>query len=297
MYRVLSISVSMKGEIKKKKKKVKKRKRSEVDDPTPAIDAENDLLENENENSSDSDITKKSKKVKKKKKKKKKEKKEKKKKKEKNGSDSAGTTERTIDETQMENEVENEVSVDLSKTLSTEISSVSVELSCLEKCQIRMSVAMPPEYLSLDAGHKSGAHKFVRSILNKKILRWEDELQGIPLSYSSLVVNRHSNSNAILYNHSVFAFFEVQFGAVVFRPQLGSTLVGKVNKVSASHIGILALGVFNASIKRERLLSQYEFDNEREGWMRKSSIEDTNDDSNVQSEIIVGSKIVFKVQR
>ncbi|KAJ3023233.1 hypothetical protein HKX48_003837 [Thoreauomyces humboldtii] len=90
----------------------------------------------------------------------------------------------------------------------------------------------------------------VNEVLDRFLMRHVAELDGVVLSYTS--VKACARSARILYD-SPYLHFHVSVLFTVFRPLVGSTIDGVVNKVSPDHIGLLVHGVFNASIPADRI--------------------------------------------
>lgn len=83
---------------------------------------------------------------------------------------------------------------------------------------------------------------------------------------------------------------------MVFRPVVGLTLKGKVNKVliifiiiqiSDQHIGLLVHGLFNASISHDILPSTYSYDEDSRCWFN----------SETSGAIKIGTDITFIVDK
>jgi hypothetical protein len=62
--------------------------------------------------------------------------------------------------------------------------------------------------------------------------------------------------------------------AVLFRPTLGTVLVGKVYVIGAGHIALLIAGVFNATIYASALTPWYSFDADETAWTATAEFDD-----------------------
>ncbi|GAB4817406.1 hypothetical protein N2152v2_004452 [Parachlorella kessleri] len=113
----------------------------------------------------------------------------------------------------------------------------------LHKLRVKFTVDLHPSKLS-------SVEKGVREHLNTLLLRYNEDLDGVLLSYSSERILTHQ---AHIHPYFPLVRVEVAADAVLFRPQAGMRLVGTVNKIGADFIGLLVLGVINAAIGAERV--------------------------------------------
>ena len=72
--------------------------------------------------------------------------------------------------------------------------------------------------------------------------------------------------SAVIIGESPIMHFEVEAEFTVFAPQPGHILLGKVNLMSNDHIGMLVLGVFNASIPYSELPPSCAYDRQLGKW-------------------------------
>ncbi len=81
-------------------------------------------------------------------------------------------------------------------------------------------------------------------------------------------------------------------------PFLHCFVVGKVNKQSPDHIGMLIYGVFNASISASNLEHEFEWNEQEQAWKRISNGTVVDNDSQIQFTIAkYVSYIVFQRER
>ncbi|KAI9223840.1 hypothetical protein BC828DRAFT_374962 [Blastocladiella britannica] len=101
-------------------------------------------------------------------------------------------------------------------------------------------VHLPPKFMLSPS-------KGVEDHLNRMLLKFNERLGGVILSYSN--VSFLSDRAEILYD-SPFAHFSVQCDMLLFAPEVGSRIRGIINKQSPTHIGLLVSNLFNASIPK-----------------------------------------------
>jgi DNA-directed RNA polymerase I subunit RPA43 len=129
------------------------------------------------------------------------------------------------------------------------------EIDYLKELTLQMLIHLPPSYLGdIKAG--------IEYKLNKFLMRYLEPVQGIMLAYSDIKLL--SDTGKIIHE-TPHIHFPIQFKAICFVPTIGSPLVGKVNLVGADHLGLLVLGVFNASISRDNIGS-FAFNSSEESW-------------------------------
>ncbi|XP_077403860.1 DNA-directed RNA polymerase I subunit RPA43 [Vanacampus margaritifer] len=122
---------------------------------------------------------------------------------------------------------------------------VSAPYSCLVMNTHRRHVALPPVYLN----KKRTA---LREELKAELLKFSPSLQGVPLAYDNIqIVRRHGD----IYDDSGYIHLDIQANFIIFQPEGGQKLLGKVNKLGVSHVGCLVHGCFNASIPKPSLVS------------------------------------------
>ncbi|KAI8593273.1 hypothetical protein BDZ88DRAFT_404168 [Geranomyces variabilis] len=115
----------------------------------------------------------------------------------------------------------------------------------------------------------------VRAHLARFLMRYVDELDGVVLSYANV---KAIGDVARVIDDSPFCHFVVRATCWVFRPVVGETIVGVVNKVSSDHVGLLVHGVFNASIPADKIpRERFSFDHTTEAWIQPGDGAGTKD--------------------
>lgn len=127
----------------------------------------------------------------------------------------------------------------------------------------------------------------IRSVLSRMLMRYNNDLEGIVLSYDKLQV---LEDNAEIFFERPHLHFKIRFRALMYRPIVGSYVIGTVNNVSdGDHIGLLVHGLFNAVLlpTKGALSSDYAYSKADNAW--------TN--STTQESITVGTQVRLKVTR
>ncbi|OWR47006.1 DNA-directed RNA polymerase I subunit RPA43 [Danaus plexippus] len=87
----------------------------------------------------------------------------------------------------------------------------------------------------------------IKNLLDYKIGKFDKEFNGILISYKNLRILQNIGA---IRNDNADIHFQVQADYFLFRPYVGATLKGVVNKKSATHLAILVHRVFNVVIPR-----------------------------------------------
>lgn len=123
----------------------------------------------------------------------------------------------------------------------------------------------------------------IRAHLNSLLLRYNEELEGVILSFSNERVLTH---HAAIQPYFPFVKVEVLADVVLFRARQGMRLVGTVNKVGADYIGLLVLGFINASLGAEQIRSEFRPRLTEQCWASSKT---------PQHRLEVGTKVHFSV--
>lgn len=107
-----------------------------------------------------------------------------------------------------------------------------------EKISTRLSLHLTPNFIScIDKG--------IDEKLNRMLLKYSKEFQGVVVSYSNI---RDLDRLAEIYFDSPLLHFKVTVDFLVFAPKIGDLITGCVNKQSSDHLGLLVCGFFNAVV-------------------------------------------------
>ncbi|KAI7848201.1 hypothetical protein BDC45DRAFT_524007 [Circinella umbellata] len=107
-------------------------------------------------------------------------------------------------------------------------------------------------YLHLAPMWAENATEGVIEQLNAFLMKFVPQFDGIVLAHSNLELL--TDKGKILYD-SPFCHFFVRVKFLVWKPQKGTKLVGRINLQSQDHIGLLIYGTFNASIPSKSIPS------------------------------------------
>ncbi|XP_077599745.1 DNA-directed RNA polymerase I subunit RPA43 [Stigmatopora nigra] len=122
---------------------------------------------------------------------------------------------------------------------------VSAPYSCLVRNTHRRHVALPPVYLNKKRTGLQGE-------LQAELLKFSPSFQGVPVAYDDIRIVRQYGD---IFDDSGYIHVDIEANYILFQPQGGQRLLGKVNKLAASHVGCLVHGCFNASIPKPNLVS------------------------------------------
>ncbi|KAM3964435.1 RNA polymerase I subunit F [Aphomia sociella] len=112
--------------------------------------------------------------------------------------------------------------------------------SCVIEKKVTQNLALQPWCLG-------NLKESIKNLLDYKIGKYDKEFNGILLSYKNLRILQNVGS---IRNDNADIHFQVQADYFIFRPHVGATLKGIVNKKSPTHLGILVHRVFNVVIPR-----------------------------------------------
>ncbi|KAL0215839.1 hypothetical protein P9112_008023 [Eukaryota sp. TZLM1-RC] len=132
------------------------------------------------------------------------------------------------------------------------------EASPFRKLSVRRVVNIPPHELN-------DVPSAIIQSFNSSIMKYNHKYDGVVLSNTN--ISFPDDSGAII-DDSPFCRFEATADLVIFSPSIGSKLSGSVVHVSEDHISMLVFGVFNASIPRDTLDTQYKFHETDCCWYR-----------------------------
>mmetsp|Transcript_35799 Transcript_35799/g.79664 ORF Transcript_35799/g.79664 Transcript_35799/m.79664 type:complete len:313 (-) Transcript_35799:486-1424(-) len=131
-----------------------------------------------------------------------------------------------------------------------------MDSNCLQKVDARFQIELHPSKLhNVEDG--------VDEQMNNLLLRYNEEFEGIVMAYSNVT---SSNKAASIHPYFPFVHLDVRAQLLLFKPVVGNMLVGEVIKVGADFIGLLVLGVLNASIAAESIHSEFKCSLQNQSW-------------------------------
>lgn len=117
----------------------------------------------------------------------------------------------------------------------------------LEDEESHVNYERAKRHLGLHPFHLTDLNAALREILTSTINSYDSKLKGIILSYKNPKLL--SRMGTVLYD-TCYIHVDIEADFYVFRPSVGDTLKGIVNKKSQDHVGILVHKTFNATIPR-----------------------------------------------
>ncbi|CAN0002490.1 unnamed protein product [Discosporangium mesarthrocarpum] len=108
----------------------------------------------------------------------------------------------------------------------------------------------------------------IRANIYKFLMKYNRGVGGVVLAVSDMAF-ADGRGDGIIHDEMPHIHYNVTAKAQVFRPQAGNLLVGRVNKVTSTHVGMLVCGIFNASVTAEELESKYEYDELSLKWQER----------------------------
>ncbi|KAH8553322.1 hypothetical protein BGW37DRAFT_257619 [Umbelopsis sp. PMI_123] len=123
------------------------------------------------------------------------------------------------------------------------------EFSAFSEVSIRLYIHLAPMWVNKPI-------EGVNEQLNAFLMKYIPEVDGVVVAHSGL--RMEAADGRIMYD-CPFSHFFIRVKLLVWKPNKGEKLVGKINLQSPDHIGLLIYGTFNASIPREHI-SQTHFE-------------------------------------
>ena len=128
----------------------------------------------------------------------------------------------------------------------------------------------------------------ISEVLNRRLMKYDETIGGVMLSYSNVTL---SKDRGAIFNELPNIMFEVNVEAVIFGPRPGCRLLGKVNKISRNHVGMLVGGVFNASVSSDKISKDLQYDAELDTWC------DNRPGTNAPGALSLGDNLSFVAER
>ena len=154
-----------------------------------------------------------------------------------------------------------------------------MDRDCLVKTLTKLQIELHPSKLhDVQAG--------VLQHLSSLLFKYQDDLEGIVMAWDKGVQVMKKGAAATIHPYFPLVHVEVKTNMLLFKPKSGSMLVGKVIKVANDFIGLLVLGLFNASIPSDQIRSEFKYDHSQSAWISKKRPE---------HRLQVGTEVKFKV--
>ncbi len=109
----------------------------------------------------------------------------------------------------------------------------------------------------------------VRSQLSKMLLKYSDELKGVPVTFGDIELPPGKEYGRIL-GEVPWIHVDVCTKVLVFQPAVGLVLRGRVNKLSEGYISLLVFGMFNANVSADEMYKKCIFNDSTGFWQWKT---------------------------
>lgn len=123
----------------------------------------------------------------------------------------------------------------------------------------------------------------VQAQLNNMLLKYNENLNGVPVAFSDLHFPKGKDSGRII-SDSYWIHVDVMTSIVTFRPNVGTRLTGKITKLTDSHVSLLIYGMFNASISGEEMKCKYTYNYGASSWQSEEG--DLLDGDTIEFEVV-----------
>lgn len=126
------------------------------------------------------------------------------------------------------------------------ISLQEAKRKCSERnsCFVRVETT---EHIGLHSCYLGRLKEGVKEELNSKLMKYSDVLEGVPVNYEGFQIQQRTG---FILDELPYIHFDVKVNFIVFKPNVGSSLVGVVNKFGVDHVGCLVHNCFNASVSK-----------------------------------------------
>mmetsp|Transcript_31794 Transcript_31794/g.46889 ORF Transcript_31794/g.46889 Transcript_31794/m.46889 type:complete len:220 (+) Transcript_31794:44-703(+) len=124
-------------------------------------------------------------------------------------------------------------------------------LSCFKRKKIRMLFSLYPSDLH-------DVHEEIRRSLKLKLLRYIPGIEGVLIAFDDIklvtsVPGSSKTAGGIILNEQPQIHYLSELDTLLFCPQVGKVVAGKVTECYESHVGLLVNNFFNASITSDHL--------------------------------------------
>lgn len=142
--------------------------------------------------------------------------------------------------------------------------------SHLREVEALIPLSLSPSCLKKNGNVKDG----IDEQLNQYLMKYNEELGGVVLSYRKVCVDDEYCSNetgsprpaGMLIQGFPWIQIDVKVHMLLFSPHPGHSLHGVVQSLGPDHVNLLVHGVFNVSIFRDGLPDVYQYDYDKDVW-------------------------------
>uniref|UniRef100_A0A7S2ARY2 RPA43 OB domain-containing protein n=1 Tax=Octactis speculum TaxID=3111310 RepID=A0A7S2ARY2_9STRA len=129
--------------------------------------------------------------------------------------------------------------------------------SPFKELEVVIRLSLLPEALHNVRGH-------IRAQLLQQLLRYNEDFGGVIVSFSKIAPKSHCGQLVCDEPH---IHVDVGTTAYVFAPSLTTELIARTTKVSATHISLLAYGIFNVTIAAADVGSAHVISEDGADWI------------------------------
>jgi DNA-directed RNA polymerase subunit E'/Rpb7 len=105
----------------------------------------------------------------------------------------------------------------------------------------------------------------VKLQLNEMLLKYNEELQAVPICFSKIEFDAGKNSGRVIAEQP-WIHVDLVTSLLLFKPMPGRIIHGVINQISDGHISLLVYGMFNASIAAEEIGKKFKFNYGNQSW-------------------------------
>ena len=160
------------------------------------------------------------------------------------------------------------------------------------EARVPIRLHLPPTFSSrLQVG--------ILQYIHQLLLKYNSELQGIPVAINKISVLEPC---AVIKYDNPYFHLSVMADMIIWRITSPNQLVcGEINKISGDHVGLIAFGIFNASIPAESLRSAYFYEIFGKQWIQLNTADEyTNknpigESDGMPKKLEVGQRLSFYI--
>ena len=131
-------------------------------------------------------------------------------------------------------------------------------LQYLQTIETHIKIALPPSLIDKPLNAVKGQ-------LNKTLFQYHEKIGGIPMGYGDLRFPEGKKYGRFFADHP-WVHIDIICDFIVFKPNVGDRMYGKVSKVSDNNVAILVFSLFNASISGDELKRSFAFNSSENQW-------------------------------
>mmetsp|Transcript_17385 Transcript_17385/g.29800 ORF Transcript_17385/g.29800 Transcript_17385/m.29800 type:complete len:311 (+) Transcript_17385:162-1094(+) len=130
---------------------------------------------------------------------------------------------------------------------------------CLQSLQKVVTIMQ----LDLLPSKLGDVHAGVEDLLNDMLMRYDEGLDAVVMAVGP---HKVLSKEAVIQPYFPLCRLKVQVALLLFTPQEDAMLTGRVIQVGQDFIGLLVLGVINASIAKSEMRSEWTWESQAQEW-------------------------------